>query len=53
MRNRDFGSLPFVRDNFTFVILAIVFISILPAVFEFLRERTRKSQSEAEPPSNL
>jgi membrane-associated protein len=48
-----FGSLPFVRDNFTFVILAIVFISILPAVFEFLRERTRKSQSEAEPPSNL
>ena len=48
-----FGSLPFVRDNFTFVILAIVFISVLPAVFEFLRERTRKSQSEAEPPSNL
>jgi len=48
-----FGSLPFVRDNFTFVILAIVFISILPAVFEFLRGRTRKSQSEAEPPSNL
>jgi len=47
-----FGSMPFVRDNFTFVIVAIVFISVLPAILEFLRERTRRSASEAEPPSN-
>ncbi|HET7747182.1 MAG TPA: DedA family protein [Vicinamibacteria bacterium] len=34
-----FGNLPFVKKNFSIVILAIVFISILPAVFEFARHR--------------
>jgi membrane-associated protein len=34
-----FGNLPFVRNNFSVVIIAIVVISILPAVFEFLRHR--------------
>ena len=39
-----FGNLPFVRDNFTIVILVIIIISVLPGVFEFLREKfkTRK-----------
>jgi len=39
-----FGNLPFVQDNFTIVILVIIFISVLPGVFEFLREKfkTRK-----------
>lgn len=36
-----FGNLPFVRQNFTFVILAIITISVLPAVIEFLRHRYR------------
>ena len=35
-----FGNLPFVRNNFSLVILAIVFISILPAVFEYWRHRS-------------
>lgn len=36
-----FGGLPFVQKNFSLVILAIIIISILPAVFEFWRERRR------------
>lgn len=36
-----FGNLDFVKKNFTLVILAIIFISTLPGVIEFLRERAR------------
>jgi len=44
-----FGSLPFVKDNFTIVILAIIAISVLPAVFEFVKEHLRaKREGEAE-----
>jgi membrane-associated protein len=41
-----FGNLPAVQDNFTLVILAIIFISVLPGIIEFLRARSR-SASEA------
>jgi membrane-associated protein len=34
-----FGNLSFVRKNFSLVILAIVFISLIPAVLEFLKHR--------------
>jgi membrane-associated protein len=34
-----FGNLPFVKENFSVVILAIVFISILPGVYEFGRHK--------------
>ncbi len=34
-----FGNLPMVKKNFTLVILAIIFISVLPGVIEFLRHR--------------
>jgi membrane-associated protein len=34
-----FGSLPLIRRNFTLVILAIVAISVLPMVVEFIRAR--------------
>ena len=37
-----FGNLPFVRSNFSIVIIAIVLISVLPAVFEFFRGRKNK-----------
>jgi membrane-associated protein len=44
-----FGNLPFVKDNFTIVILAIIFISVLPGVIEFVRERSRsKAEAKAE-----
>ena len=34
-----FGNLPFVKENFSVVILAIIFISVLPGVYEFVRHR--------------
>jgi len=34
-----FGNMPMVKQNFTFVILAIITISVLPGVIEFLRHR--------------
>jgi membrane-associated protein len=42
-----FGTLPFVQNNFSLVVLAIIFISVLPAVIEVFKERTR-SIKEAE-----
>ena len=41
-----FGAVPFVKDNFSLVALGIVFVSLLPMVFEALRYyRTGRSQS--------
>jgi membrane-associated protein len=42
-----FGNLPFVQENFTLVILAIIIISVMPGVIEFLRERARASKKAA------
>lgn len=39
-----FGNLRFVQENFTFVVLAIIIISVLPGVYEFARERFRPSR---------
>lgn len=36
-----FGNLPIVKKNFTLVIFGIIFLSILPAIIETLRERSR------------
>jgi membrane-associated protein len=36
-----FGNLPIVQKNFSLVILVIIFISILPGIIEYLRERKR------------
>ena len=41
-----FGNLPFVKENFTIVIFAIIAISVLPGVIEFTREKFR-SRREA------
>ena len=37
-----FGNIPIVKQNFTLVILAIIVISVLPGVFEFIRHRREK-----------
>ena len=42
-----FGSLPFVKKNFTLVIMAIIFISILPGIIEYLRHRNDDLGSES------
>lgn len=39
-----FGNIPIVKQNFTLVILAIIVISILPGVFEFIRHRREKGR---------
>jgi membrane-associated protein len=36
-----FGNIPFVKTNFSLVIFAIIFISILPGVIEFIRSRIK------------
>ncbi|HYG62936.1 MAG TPA: DedA family protein [Thermoanaerobaculia bacterium] len=42
-----FGNLPFVQENFSLVILGIIFVSILPAVIEILRARGAKRRGDA------
>lgn len=34
-----FGNLPFVKQNFEFVVVAIILISVMPAVYEVIRDR--------------
>lgn len=41
-----FGNIPFVQENFELVIVAIIFISIVPMVIEFVRSRARKVSPE-------
>jgi membrane-associated protein len=36
-----FGNVPFVKNNFEIVTLAIVLISVLPMIFEYVRSRRR------------
>ena len=36
-----FGNLPFVKKNFSLVILAIIVVSVMPAVVEYLRHRSQ------------
>jgi membrane-associated protein len=40
-----FGNLPFVKKNFSVVILAIIVISLLPALFEYLKHRAEKKRA--------
>ncbi len=37
-----FGGIPIIKNNFTYVIFAIIILSMLPPVIELLRERSRK-----------
>jgi membrane-associated protein len=41
-----FGNIPFVRKNFSLVIIAIIFISLLPMVYEFLKHGKKKAPKE-------
>jgi membrane-associated protein len=41
-----FGNIPFVRKNFSLVIIAIIFISLLPMVYEFLKHRKKKTPKD-------
>ena len=37
-----FGNIPFVKNNFSFVVIAIIVISFIPMVIEFIKERMKK-----------
>jgi membrane-associated protein len=39
-----FGNIPAVKENFTFVLLVIVIISVLPGFYEYLRHRGSSKQ---------
>jgi membrane-associated protein len=45
-----FGNMPIVRNNFSIVVIAIVLISVLPVLIEFIRHRLSRSKA-AEPAS--
>jgi membrane-associated protein len=40
-----FGAMPIVKENFGLVVVAIIVISILPAVIEYLKIRSEKKQN--------
>jgi membrane-associated protein len=42
-----FGNLPFVKKNFSLVILAIIVVSVMPAVVEYLRHRAEARRAQA------
>ena len=43
-----FGNIPAVQENFTLVIIAIVFLSVLPPIYELLRSHKKPKQAVAE-----
>ena len=45
-----FGNLPFIKKHFEFAILAIIFISVLPMVYEFVKSKleARKEKDQTE-----
>jgi membrane-associated protein len=42
-----FGNLPFVKKNFTLVIVAIIVISVMPTVIEYMRQRRQAKAKRA------
>jgi membrane-associated protein len=43
-----FGNLPVVRDNFSLVVLAIIFVSVMPMLYEFVSSRLRRRRKATE-----
>jgi membrane-associated protein len=39
-----FGAIPVIKNNFTYVIFGIIFVSILPPIIEVIRSRTKSQQ---------
>ena len=40
-----FGNLPFIKNNFSIVIIVIIFLSLLPTITEYLRHKNNKSNN--------
>ena len=43
-----FGNISYVRKNFTVVILGIIFVSVLPTIIEYIRQRYFAKKPRAE-----
>jgi membrane-associated protein len=42
-----FGNIPWVKDNLAYIVIAIVIVSVLPMVVQFLRERRARNRATA------
>jgi membrane-associated protein len=38
-----FGNIPFIKDNFSMVIITIIFLSLLPILFEYIKAKRSKA----------
>ena len=43
-----FGNIPWVKDNLSFIVIAIVVVSVIPAVSTFISEHRRRGKSTGE-----
>jgi membrane-associated protein len=46
-----FGNLPFIQNNFSLVVIAIIIISVLPMVYEFIKARRQPKAKSSLPPA--
>ncbi|KRM26193.1 MULTISPECIES: VTT domain-containing protein [Limosilactobacillus] len=44
-----FGNLPFVQEHFSLIILAIIFVTLLPAIIGFCRSKFQKAPGNIDP----
>ncbi len=44
-----FGNIPIVKDNFSVVIVVIIAMSVIPAVFEYIKEKRAQSKESPAP----
>jgi membrane-associated protein len=42
-----FGNIPFIKQNFSLVIIALVFIPGIPALIEFIRQIIQKGKNKS------
>ncbi|MBC2365491.1 DedA family protein [Listeria booriae] len=43
-----FGNIPIVKENFSLVVLGIIFVSILPMIFSFIKSKVDKKKAKSE-----
>jgi len=46
-----FGNLPFIQNNFSLVVIAIIIISVLPMVYEFIKAKRQPKPKSSLPPA--
>ena len=47
-----FGNIPFVKEHFTIIVLAIIFLSVLPIVIAFIKSKLNKSTANPRKTTN-